>query len=191
MTIDSRRRPFQRGRALLAFIGGLVLGLAIAAIAAVYITNAPVPFMNRVQRPSDTVQPGADGKLPDPNKPLYATPVKPGEADKNAPSIAKVEPPALPRMDGKAEPKAGDAKTEAESSRYLLQAGAFKTPDDADAMRARLAMLGLDARVYPVEQSGATLYRVRVGPYGQVDEVNKTRKLLAENNIDAQIVRVR
>lgn len=176
----------QHGRTLIAFIGGLVAGMIIAAIAAVTITNAPVPFLNRVQRPSDTVQPGADGKLPDPNRPLYSVPIKPADAEKNAPSIAKVEPPPLPKAEIKP-----DTKADAEPSRYLLQAGAFKTSDDADGMRARLAMLGLDARVYPVEQAGATLYRVRVGPYGHIDEVNKTRKLLAENNIDVQIVRVR
>lgn len=176
----------QRGRTVIAFIGGLVVGMTIAALAAVAITNAPVPFLNKVQRPSDTVQPGADGKLIDPNKPLYSVPIKPADAEKNAPSIAKVEPPPLPKAETKAE-----AKADTEPSRYLLQAGAFKTSDDADAMRARLAMLGLDAKVYPVEQAGATLYRVRVGPYGQIDEVNKTRKLLAENNIDVQIVRVR
>ena len=84
-----------------------------------------------------------------------------------------------------------DVPAATETTRYLLQAGAFKTPDDADAMRARLALLGLDARVFPIEQNGATLYRVRVGPYGQIDDINRIRKDLAENGIDSQVVRAK
>ena len=60
-----------------------------------------------------------------------------------------------------------------------------------DAMRARLVLLGLDARVFPIEQNGTTLYRVRVGPYGQIDDINRIRKDLAENGIDAQVVRLK
>ena len=78
-----------------------------------------------------------------------------------------------------------------EGTRFLLQAGAFKSPDEADAMRARLALLGLDARIFPIDQGGQTLYRVRLGPYGQIDEINRTRKLLAENSIEAQVVRLK
>ena len=58
-------------------------------------------------------------------------------------------------------------------------------------MRARLALIGLDSRIFPIEQSGQTLYRVRLGPYGQLDDVNRVRKLLADNSIEAQIVRLR
>jgi cell division protein FtsN len=52
-------------------------------------------------------------------------------------------------------------------------------------------MLGLDARVFPVEQGGTTLYRVRLGPYGQIDDINRIRKTLATNNIDAQVIRMK
>jgi cell division protein FtsN len=55
-------------------------------------------------------------------------------------------------------------------------------------MRARLALLGMDARIFPIEQNGTTLYRVRVGPYGQVEDINRIRKELAENGIDSQVV---
>ena len=177
----------QHGNTLIGLIVGLCAGLAIAAIAAVYITNAPVPFVNKVQRPTDNIQPGADGKLPDPNKPLYApqpvVPPKPVES-------AKVEPPPAvapaPGKDAQAAAPAAD-----EGTRFQLQAGAFRTPEDADAMRARLALMGLDARIFPIEQAGTTLYRVRLGPYGQIDDVNRTRKMLAENGIEAQVIRLR
>lgn len=182
-------RSRQHGSMLLGFIIGLVVGLAIAAAVAVYISNAPLPFVTKVRPPSAGLTPPADGKLPDPNKSLNT----------GAPPLASAPPSLPPPAPGAAAPAvppppdAGPAKDEPlpEGSRFLLQAGAFKSPEDADSMRAQLAMIGLDARIFPIEQGGQTLYRVRLGPYGQLDDVNRVRKLLADNSIEAQIVRLR
>lgn len=176
------------------FGGGLLLGLAIAAVLAIYITNAPVPFVNKVSRPATEtlLKPSADGKLLDPNKGLYATP-KTIEPPKMEPPKGEMKvDPAADKAAAKGDP-AAQAKTAAidDGTRFLLQAGAFRTPEDADAMRARLAMLGLDARIFPIEQGDRTLYRVRLGPYGQMDDINRIRKSLVENGIDAQVVRLR
>jgi cell division protein FtsN len=175
----------QHGNTLLGLVVGLVLGLALAAIVAVYITQAPVPFVNKVQRPTENIQPGADGKLPDPNKPLYAPPppLKPVDSAKSEPPPATA---AAPAEEARAPAPGAD-----EGTRFQLQAGAFRTPEDADAMRARLALMGLDARVFPIEHAGTTLYRVRLGPYGEIDEVNRTRKMLAENGIEVQVIRLK
>ncbi len=175
----------QLGTTLVGFIVGLVLGLAIAVAVALYITNAPVPFVNKVRPASENVDPSAGGQLPDPNKSLYSqVPAKPG-------------PPELANVDPATDPKAAPPPAEkgnvfpADDSRFLLQAGAFRTPDDADSMRARLALLGFDAKIYPREQDGTTLYRVRLGPYGNLDDVNQIRKKMAENGIDVQLVRLK
>lgn len=186
--MKSHLPQFQFGNTVIFFIGGLVVGLIIAAVAALAITQAPVPFLNKVQRPSDMVQPSADGKLPDPNKPLY-TPLPAPDSGKDAQAV--LQPEQTPLFKVPPQNTLPTPAADAESSRYLLQAGAYRAPDEADSMRARLALLGLDAKVYPVEQNGTTLYRVRMGPYGQIDEVNKTRKLLADNQIEAQVVRIR
>lgn len=182
----NRSRQHQRGNTVIGFVAGLVTGLLVAVGVALYMTKAPVPFMNKVQRAPDNIKAGADGKPPDPNTALYSKPVEPPKVDP-----AKVD----PKTDPKAAPppaEKGVAKTDtpavAETTRYLLQAGAFRTPTDADAMRARLALLGMEARVFPIEQNGTTLYRVRVGPYGQVEDINRIRKELAENGIDSQVV---
>jgi cell division protein FtsN len=58
-------------------------------------------------------------------------------------------------------------------------------------MRARLALLGLDSKVFPVEQGGSTLYRVRLGPYSSLDDINRIRKTMAENSIDVQLIRLK
>src|ERR1700758_1923801 len=59
-------------RAVGGFVAGLVCGIGLSAGAALYITNSPVPFVNKVQRPTENVNPGAGGQLPDPNKSLYS-----------------------------------------------------------------------------------------------------------------------
>jgi len=175
----------QTGTTLVGFIAGVVLGLAIAVGLALFITNAPVPFVTKVRPASENVNPAAGGQLPDPNKPLYT----------HAP--AKAVSPEPPKIDPATDPKAAPPPAEkgnvfpAEDSRFLLQAGAFRTPDDADSMRARLALLGFDARIFPREQDGTTLYRVRLGPYGNLEDVNRIRKVMAENGIDVQLVRLK
>lgn len=172
----------QRGGAVLGFVIGLIVGLAVAVAVAVYITNAPLPFVTKVQPPVAHVAPAPGAPLPDPNKPLY------GQSKGEPPTAAKTA--AAPSTAVPAPDKA-PAPVADEGTRFLLQAGAFKSPDEADAMRARLALLGLDARIFPIDQGGQTLYRVRLGPYGQIDEINRTRRLLAENSIDAQVVRLK
>ena len=74
---------------------------------------------------------------------------------------------------------------------YLLQAGAFRGVDDADAMKLRLALMGLEAQVVTAEISGTTLYRVRVGPYTGLDAMTRARARLAENGVEATVVRQR
>ena len=72
---------------------------------------------------------------------------------------------------------------------YYLQAGAYRDQSDAESARARLALLGYEARISEMPSQGSTLYRVRVGPFGQVDAMNKVRGKLSEGGIDAAVVR--
>lgn len=177
----------QAGNTVVGFVLGLVAGLAIAVAVALYITNAPVPFVNKVRPASENVNPSAGGQLPDPNKPLQQT-VRGPDTTPPPKVDAATDPKAAPPP-----PEKGVAATALadDGARYLLQAGAFKTPDDADAMRARLALLGYDAKIFPREQDGLTLYRVRLGPYGNIEDVNRMRKTMADNGIDVQLIKVR
>jgi cell division protein FtsN len=179
----------QRGGTLLGFILGLVIGLGIAVAVAVYITKAPVPFVSKVKPASESVDPAAAG---DPNKPLYA----PATGAKGA---APAPAAAAPKADAATDPKAAPPPAEKgaappvadDGSRFLLQAGAFRSHDEAEAMRARLALLGFDSKIFPLEQGGATLYRVRLGPYGNLEDINRIRKTMAENSIDVQLIRLK
>ena len=181
------RSGSQLGNTLLGFVVGLVVGLGLATAVALYITNAPVPFVAKVKPASESVNPATAG---DPNKPLFPPPpvIKGGPTGTEAPKAsAATDPKAAPPP-----PEKGPAAAVTDDgTRFLLQAGAFKSADDADAMRARLALLGFDSKVFPREQDGTTLYRVRLGPYGNLEDVNRIRKTMAQNGIDVQLIRLK
>ena len=73
---------------------------------------------------------------------------------------------------------------------YFVQAGAYTRSDDAEQQRARLALMGMAARITEREQAGRTVYRVRVGPYPARGEADTLQQRLQEQAIEAQIVRV-
>jgi len=74
--------------------------------------------------------------------------------------------------------------------RYYLQAGAFQNANDADNLKAQLAMLGIEAVIQTGEVADKGMFhRVRVGPFSAMDEVNRTRSLLTQNNIPATLVK--
>ena len=73
---------------------------------------------------------------------------------------------------------------------YFVQAGAFRTSDDADAQRARLSLMGVEARVTEREQAGRTVYRVRVGPFQNKDAADRVKGRLDGNGFDSALVRV-
>ena len=78
----------------------------------------------------------------------------------------------------------------APTPRYYLQAGAFQNPNDADNLKAQLAMLGVEAVIQTGEVANkGVFHRVRVGPFNAMDEVNRTRTLLTQNNIPATLVK--
>ena len=71
-----------------------------------------------------------------------------------------------------------------------LQAGAFQRADQADNMKAQLALLGVEAVIQTSKVAGkGMLHRVRVGPFHTIDEANRTRSLLAQNNIQVALVK--
>ena len=73
---------------------------------------------------------------------------------------------------------------------YFVQAGAFRSAEDAEAQRAKLAMLGIEALVTEREQAGRTVFRVRVGPFNQKALADLTREQLEVNGNEAALVRV-
>ncbi len=73
---------------------------------------------------------------------------------------------------------------------YFVQAGAFRTAEDAEAQRAKLSLMGVEARVTEREQAGRTVYRVRSGPYNKRDDADHLKQRLDSGGLDAALVRV-
>lgn len=73
---------------------------------------------------------------------------------------------------------------------YFVQAGAFRTPEDAEAQKAKLTMAGFEARITEREQSGRTVFRVRVGPLDKQGDADKAKEKLDGAGFETAIVRV-
>lgn len=155
--------------------------------------TAPTPLPSGIPTPSPSSPPAQDdiGALlatlgaaaqstdpPPPAKP--ASPSTQAPAQPQAPAAAQTQKPA-------AEPKAvASAQT---NTTYFLQAGAFRSETDAQSMRGRILMMGLPVQVQTAQVSGAQLYRVRVGPFKGIDEMNRSRVQLSEAKIESTVVR--
>lgn len=93
--------------------------------------------------------------------------------------------------DVKSDDAAKDAAAKSDEKwNYYLQAGAFREQSEAEALRGKLALMGVEARVSERPSENGVLYRVRVGPYGQIDAMNKIRGKLTDNGVDAAVVRI-
>ena len=133
------------------------------------------------------------------SKPDAALKVDPKSADPLG-DLAKVKA-AEPKADAKAkpetkpaEPKAAEPKVDAKPANtdpfiYFVQAGAYRSNDEAETQRAKTVLLGLDAKISERDQGGRTVYRVRVGPMDKA-EAERVRAKLEAAHIDSAMVRV-
>ncbi|MDB5728202.1 MAG: hypothetical protein JWR25_1008 [Noviherbaspirillum sp.] len=201
---------------MVGLIVGLVVGLGIALAVALAITKTPVPFTNKFARP-DRTEPSAN-QSGDPNRALYgknagkeaAKPVAKAPSEAPPPNQVTEKPPE-PKQDEKVaaiqlfsgdqpkkpEPKVSDAREATPKTanpedkwNYFLQAGAFREQTDAENTRAKLALMGVEARVTERQSENGTLYRVRIGPFAQLEALNKVRGKLSDNGVDAAVVRI-
>lgn len=73
---------------------------------------------------------------------------------------------------------------------YILQAGSFSTPADADRRRAQLALQGIDSHIQRVKVNERNYYRVNIGPTDDLDELNLWRSQLRVAKIDVLRIRL-
>ena len=100
-------------------------------------------------------------------------------------------PAATPQATAPAEqPPAAKAAGNNDPFTYFVQAGAFKSAADADAQKAKLSMMGIEAKVSEREQAGRTIFRVRSGPFDDKDQAEKIKARLDATGMDAALVRV-
>jgi cell division protein FtsN len=200
----------QRGGTLLGFVGGLLLGLLIALLVAVYVTKVPVPLLDRgVQRPTTSEAVEAE-RLRDwnPNANLSssrpaaagadagATPSAPANASP-VPAGTESRPPTTDAIGQLIEQRAGagtsavaTVEATADPFLYFVQAGAFRQAEEAEAQRARLAMMGFEASVSEREQAGRLMFRVRIGPFERRLDADLVEQKVLGQGVDAAVVRV-
>jgi len=173
-------RRSARGNTVLGVFIGLAIGLIIAVGIALYVSKMPSPF----DKPEKSAVP----------KPAQ-TPVTPDKqaAEEKRFDFYRILPgQEVPVSEKELQQAKSAPKADAQKEPYLIQAGAFQSPADADAMKARLALLGLEASVEPAHlPDKGTLYRVRLGPYTDLNEINRVRQSLSNNGIQASLVKSR
>jgi hypothetical protein len=85
-----------------------------------------------------------------------------------------------------------DTKSVPETRRgtYVLQAGSYKNFADADRVRAKLALQGVESKVQKVSVDNDTWHRIRIGPVSKLDELNRLRQILRKADVDVLVIRV-
>jgi cell division protein FtsN len=185
------------GGTLLGIFIGLVLGVLIAFGVVWYLNQAKLPFQNKFEGAprvdKDKPANGAQTPAPLPGKPGD----KPSERQrfefygilegKQPPPAATGTPPAgapAVAVTPGAEPKP------APSEIFFLQVGSFQKAADADNLKAKLALTGLDASVQEVViPDKGTMHRVRIGPFRDPEEMNRARAVLAQGGVQGSVVK--
>ena len=178
----------QAGGTLLGLIFGVLVGVLISFGVVWYLNRTPLPFVEKVVKPTPR-NAEADAKP-------VALPGKPG--DQPIGGEKKFE--FYEILEGKKSaeatptqtqsPPAANKKPAAAVESMYLQVGAFQKKDDADNLRAKLAMLGHEAGVLAVEvPDKGVLHRVRLGPFASQEEMNQKRTQLSQEGLPAKVVR--
>lgn len=185
---------------IIGILVGMVLGLAAAGGVAWYLAKKPSPYPASAQ--PHEVKPVAETQKPAPAQAAAtaqaAPPIRP--APPAAPSAAENkqrfefykiltdkqegENRAPPKTVPSRPAPSASARPAASNGDYFLQAGSFSTAEDADKLKARIAMAGMEASVQPANiPDKGVRYRVRLGPYHSTEEMNKAVALLKQAGI--------
>ena len=116
--------------------------------------------------------------------PISETTARPAQVATTAPAPTATTPRPTPTP-----AVATAAAAASDNVRYILQAGAFGASGDAEATKAKLAMMGLAARVESAQINGNTVYRVRMGPYGTAGELAEAKAKLNGTGLQAMAIK--
>jgi len=195
-SIGRKPRKREEGNFLAGMGVGVLIGLAVSLGIAFYLNRTPIPFMTakpkQAEKNGATAKPPAIAGLPHGSP----TPAPSSGADKPKFDFYRILPGSEEQVTEKEIRERlrakGGSQQDATKDVYFIQAGSFQNPADADNQKARLAILGFESSVEPANlPDKGTWYRVRMGPYAKLDEINKVRQALAQNGIDASLIKVK
>lgn len=205
MNVKFPAARYQRGNTVSGLLIGLLIGILIAAGIAAYINFGPKPFV--MPKPDASAgKPVQSAPATGGNTPI-ALPGKPGDR----PVTTTTTPaPAAPQSTAAAAegektkfdfykilPGGETASaplptkpTETAADKVALQAGAYQDPSEADNLKARLAMMGVEAKVQRVDLGEkGVFYRVRLGPFDTPADADEMRTKLASEGIETSVVK--
>lgn len=175
--------PRKGGNPLLTgILVGMIIGVAMAAGLAWWIMKSPSPFVQKepVKPPVAEARPNASPA------PVVAQPEAAASevaGDKPRFEFYKV---LTDKQDTGAAPAKPADKAEARPAAQYLQAGSFSSSDDAEKLKAKLALLGFEAGIQTVTiPDKGVWHRVRLGPYKTADEIGRVRTSLKQNGVDS------
>lgn len=193
------------GGTLVGIFLGLVVGISIAFGVVWYLNKSPLPFQNKVEGPAKgekekAATPGGAASAPQPPAPL---PGKPGDkpADKQRFEFYGILEGKQPPAPGATAPATAPSASAAPAAPavevrptpteiYFLQVGAFQKAADADNLKAKLALTGLETSVQEVSiPDKGVMHRVRVGPFRNPDEMNRARSLLSQAGVQGTVIK--
>ena len=104
--------------------------------------------------------------------------------------VVTAPPPPIPTGTGDVATATKQAEPKKDS--YLLQAGSFKSKEDAEGRRAQLAFLGIESRVQTVTiDNKDTWHRVQIGPVFGRDAADILQTKLKKNKIDTLLMKAK
>ena len=181
-----------KGFGVLSFFFGLAIGLVIAAYLAFYVTKTPVPFADKLdgyKKTPEVIKLSEEEsnvvvKIAPSDMSIFI-PEKNTERDESQTSFEPLE-----KIVENAKLDQPNLSRDEQNKSFFLQVGAFRKVKEADRMRAKLAFLGFEASIYKKNKKGNLFFRVRLGPYNSLEELNGTKKRLSENRIKSHAVLV-
>jgi cell division protein FtsN len=179
------------GGTILGLVIGLVIGLSLALAVAYYISKTPPQERPGVKAPNLplSIKPAAqvEAEVSEEEKPVTQIDLnKPLQG--KSPAVPSSADPIADIATGKA---AADAVTSAKTDVvFFVQTGAFASQSEADAQKASLAMQGMQSQISEGLVDGKSVWRVRIGPFANVDDSGIVRSKLTGMGIKPAVIKV-
>jgi cell division protein FtsN len=179
-----RRKPKGAFSGWIGLAAGLAAGLAVAAL--VYVKDRHPQTATAQLAKADKKRPHNGEQPPDPDGADAAD--ESGTSFDFYSNLPKFEV-VVPEKEKDVRP---DIRAVPETRRgtYVLQAGSYKNFADADRVRAKLALQGVESKVQKVSVDNDTWHRIRIGPISNLDQLNRLRTILRKADVDVLVIRV-
>lgn len=178
--------PPKGGPCWLWLVTGLAVGLLVALFT--YLSVHPPAHSPMAQSPAASPPGKADGPGA---RPQPTAPAPPARAAKPRFEFYSILPEMEVPVSAEALPERGTREPPRGDGNYLLQVGSFRGADEAERLKANLALLGLEAAIQTVSVDGRkTWHRVRIGPFSDLQEAYRVRDRLAREELEAIVLKV-